>query len=75
MRGEVRTGMAGKRGWADVATALKWHAHGGFLKARGQGVRAERTRNICAMSVTLVDVSKLSGWLNTFALCRVARWA
>ena len=33
-----------------------------------------RTQNICFMSVTL-DVSKLSGWLNTSALCRVARWA
>ena len=32
--------------------------------------RAERTENIHAMSVTL-DVSRLSGWLNADAPCRV----
>ena len=32
--------------------------------------RAERTLNMYPMSVTL-DVSKLSGWLNTDAYCRV----
>ena len=36
--------------------------------------RAERTRNISAMFVTL-DVSKLSGWLNADACCRVKRRA
>ena len=34
--------------------------------------RAERTSNICAMLVTL-DVSRLSGWLNADAHCRVKK--
>ena len=36
------------------------------------GARAERTANMAAMVVTL-DVSKLSGWLNADAPCRVTR--
>ena len=36
--------------------------------------RAERTANMLCMSVTL-DVSKLSGWLNADASCRVERRA
>ena len=44
------------------------------LKAVGGRARAERTENIHFMSVTL-DVSKLSGWLNTGAYCRVERRA
>ena len=36
--------------------------------------RAERTRNISYMLVTL-DVSRLSGWLNADAYCRVQRGA
>ena len=36
--------------------------------------RAERTANMEFMLVTL-DVSKLSGWLNTAALCRFKREA
>ena len=43
----------------------------------GQGIaraRAERTENMDCMVVTL-DVSKLSGWLNTDAYCRVERRA
>ena len=39
----------------------------GKLTARA---RAERTMNMAVMSVTL-EVSKLSGWLNTFAVCQV----
>ena len=35
----------------------------------GGRARAERTRNMSLMIVTL-DVSKLSGWLNTDAPCR-----
>ena len=35
---------------------------------------AERTSNICHMLVTR-DVSKLSGWLNASASCRVQRQA
>ena len=42
------------------------------LKAVGARARAERTSNILRMSVTL-DVSKMSGWLNALADCRVER--
>ena len=44
------------------------------LKAWGGRARAERTENIRCMVVTL-DVTKLSGWLNAFAFCRVERGA
>ena len=44
------------------------------LKAGGARARAERTWNMAFMVVTL-DVSKLSGWLNAFASCRVERRA
>ena len=40
------------------------------LKAVGARARAERTWNMDCMFVTL-DVSKLSGWLNADASCRV----
>ena len=40
----------------------------------GIRARAERTSNMLSMFVTL-DVSKLSGWLNTVAHCRVERRA
>ena len=36
----------------------------------GGRARAERTKNMCPMSVTL-EVSRLSGWLNADANCRV----
>ena len=42
------------------------------LKAVGARARAERTSNMPYMFVTL-DVSKLSGWLNADASCRVER--
>ena len=38
------------------------------------GARAERTQNMRDMVVTR-DVSKLSGWLNAVAYCRVEREA
>ena len=44
------------------------------LKAWGHRARAERTPNMVCMVVTL-DVSKLSGWLNADAYCRVERRA
>ena len=44
------------------------------LKAVGARARAERTSNIVFIVVTL-DVSKLSGWLNADADCRVERRA
>jgi len=44
------------------------------LKAWVGRARAERTPNMRYMVVTL-DVSKLSGWLNASASCRVERGA
>ena len=40
----------------------------------GARARAERTQNTLSMAVTL-DVSKVSGWLNADAACRVERRA
>ena len=40
----------------------------------GARARAERTWNMTDMVVTL-DVSKLSGWLNALAFCRVEKRA
>ena len=45
-------------------------AGGGPDWRRGGRARAERTKNMYCMSVTL-DVSQLSGWLNAYADCRV----
>ena len=42
------------------------------LKAVGARACAERTMNMRCMVVTL-DVSKLSGWLNALADCRVEK--
>ena len=44
------------------------------MKAGGARACAERTLNMLFMAVTL-DVSKLSGWLNADAPCRVERRA
>ena len=57
-------------GWEGVGAAA---AHAARRKAptvevEGRG-RAERTENMCPMSVTL-DVSRLSGWSNASAYCR-----
>ena len=41
------------------------------VEAEGRAC-AERTANIPSMSVTL-DVSRLSGWLNTDAYCRIKK--
>ena len=43
------------------------------VEAAGRA-RAERTENMLTMDVTL-EVSRLSGWLNADALCRVKREA
>ena len=49
--------------------------HGeGPTQGLGGRARAERTRNMYCMVVTL-DVSKLSGWLNADAYCRVEKRA
>eukprot|EP00964_Phaeocystis_antarctica_P155937 scaffold125375_cov39-Phaeocystis_antarctica.AAC.1 len=60
---------AGRRG---PAAAHERHARreGPAVKAGGARACAERTKNMRLMSVTL-DVSKLSGWLNADAACRV----
>ena len=72
MPGEVWAG-AGGRG---PAAAHEWHARreGLAVKAGGAKAFAERTMNMSSMAVTL-DVSKLSGWLNTDASCRAERRA
>ena len=71
-RGE-RCGPGGVRalGGGDASGMCTGRAR---LKAVGARARAERTRNILYMFVTL-DVSKLSGWLNAYADCRVERRA
>ena len=62
----MREGVAG-------ATAAQAACTGrARLKAVGARARAERTWNMLLMVVTL-DVSKLSGWLNADANCRVER--
>ena len=59
--GWERWGSGGRKGARTRRTRLKgW----------GQGTRGERTLNMYVISVTL-EVSKLSGWLNALALCRV----
>ena len=71
MRGEVRAGRREGAGWR----RRKWHARGGpGSRLWGTRARAERTLNMYCMVVTL-DVSKLSGWLNADAACRVERRA
>ena len=69
MREEVRPGRREGAGWRRRKRRARER---GRLKAVGARARAERTENMLRMSVTL-DVSELSGWLNTDALCRVER--
>ena len=68
-RGYVRAGRSG-RAWGDGG-ASGMHGKG---PTEGSRARAERTENMAAMFVTL-EVSKLSGWLNADASCRVERKA
>ena len=64
--------MRGERAWGDSSAS---GVHGeGPTQGWGGRARAERTWNIWDMVVTL-DVSKLSGWLNADADCRVERRA
>ena len=71
--------LAGKRYGPGGVRAL---GGGDAISTHGEGptqnlgarARAERTENMWLMVVTL-DVSKLSGWLNTDAYCRVERRA
>ena len=73
MRSEV---WARGRGGVDGGSARAAHARreGPAVKAGGARACAERTEIMRLMSVTL-DVSKLSGWLNADARCRVERRA
>jgi hypothetical protein len=65
--GEVRAGR--REGlWCGGGTTSGMH--GARLKAWGPRARAERTANMASMVVTL-EVSKLSGWLEADAPCRV----
>ena len=67
MREEVRPGRREGAGWR----RRNRRARGGpDSRLWGDRARAERTLNISRMFVTL-DVSKLSGWLNASARCRV----
>jgi hypothetical protein len=68
MRGEV-CGPGGGRAWGGGGAS---GMHGGRPDSRlvGARARAKRTANMRFMLVTL-EVSKLSGWLNTRASCRV----
>jgi len=65
---------AGRREGVGAAAAQAGCRQRTRLWRRLAGARAERTRNIWYMSVTL-DVSQLSGWLNAGAPCRVKREA
>ena len=69
-RGAAREACEGF-GWRRRNRHVQGGGRGGRLKAVE---RAERTWNMRCMLVTL-DVSKLSGWLNTVAYCRVERRA
>ena len=74
---DAERGAGREAGGRGPAAAHERHARreGPAVKAGG-GYRAcaERTMNMPLMSVTL-DVSKLSGWLNADADCRVKRRA
>ena len=70
MRSEVRPGRREAAGDGGASSA-----QGKGLDCRlGAGHGEERTWNISYMFVTL-EVSKLSGWLNARASCRVERRA
>ena len=68
-RGEVRAGEAEGRGAAAAHAART-----AGPDCEGWRAGAERTSNMPPISVTL-DVSKLRGWLNAAAFCRVGRRA
>ena len=60
---------AGRRG-VGGGEAARWE--GPTAEAAGRA-RAERTWNMDCMLVTLDVMSRLSGWLNAYAYCRVER--
>ena len=72
MRDEVRGPGGGRARWVAAAQAVCTGR--ARLKAGGHRARAGRTWNMPPNTVTL-DVSRLSGWLNATAFCRVERRA
>ena len=73
MRCEKRCGPGGVRALGG-GDAIGMHGEGPTQGCGGHRARAERTLNMRCMVVTLA-VSKLSGWLNADAPCRVERQA
>ena len=72
VRPAARCGLGSVRAWGG-GDASGMHEEGPTQGCGGRA-RAERTQNISFIFVTL-DVSKLSGWLNALASCRVDRRA
>ena len=66
--------QCGVRGHGATPVQAGRRARGWPDSRLGVRARAERTANMANMVVTL-DVSKLSGWLNADARCRVERRA
>ena len=66
MWGEVCGAGRRERAWGSGSTS---GAHAGRTRLEGSG-GTERTKNMRVIFVTR-DVSKISGWLNTAARCRV----
>ena len=63
----------GGRGAAAVQAARTRRTRLWRLGAEHTG--GERTQNMCVMLPVTLDVSKLTGWLNAVAFCRVERRA
>ena len=63
----------GCEGLGGGASGMHWGPEG-LTQGWGPRARAERTENMPYMVVTL-DVSKVSGWLNAYAICQARREA
>ena len=72
-KGCVRWGRKGSERAKAAAAQAAAGGRGSRCRVRARA-RAERTENMEVMLVTL-DVSRLSGWLNAVADCRVQREA
>ena len=69
----MRCGVRGRGASVGQRQRLR-HGEGSDSRLWGGRARAERTKNMKRLSQTL-DMSKLSGWLNAPAYCRVERRA
>ena len=69
----ARYGPGGERAWVGGSARAECTGGGPDSRLRARA-RAERTSNMLFMCVTL-DVTKLSGWLNADAPCRIERRA